>query len=250
MHRGWATAAALAFLTGPMAPPARAERVGPEVGTRCPPPAGARVGAPHTDGSPGAPTTPERDVERGPPQIVRPLPSAGEGGGEVCRPAPAAMKVTAEPSPAAEPPVALSVGLGLTLALTPMVVGGGLAAMTADVRTRRRSLEALAGGLALAPIVSHLVAGERTRAAVFGSVTVSAAVLSAVLLESVPQVLDDTKHPACVVLGGALAALLVTSGYGLVDSLMAGERVEARARLQLAPVVGPGTLAVGVRGGL
>jgi hypothetical protein len=165
-------------------------------------------------------------------------------------PAPAAGKVSAQRAPAADPPVALSVGLGLTLAIAPMAVGGGLAAMTSDVRTRRRSLEVLAGGLALAPIVSHLVAGETTRAAVFGAVTLSAAVLSTVLLETVPQVLDDTKHPACITLGGALAGLLVTSGFGLVDSLMAGERARARSRLQLAPVLGPGTLALGVRGGL
>jgi hypothetical protein len=156
----------------------------------------------------------------------------------------------AAPLPADEPPVGLSVGLGLTFALAPMVVGGGLAALAGDTRTRKLSLEVLAGGLALAPIVSHLVAGEGTRAAAFGGITITTAVLSTALLETVPTILDDTKQPACVVLGAAMAALLVTSGYGLVDSLMAGERARRRSSLQLAPAVGPGTLAVTLKGRL
>ncbi len=160
----------------------------------------------------------------------------------------APARLSAQVAPLAEPPVALSVGLGLTLALGPMVVAGGLTALASDTRTRKRSIEVLAAGLAVAPIVSHLVAGEGARAAVFGGVTLTAAVLSTALLETVPRILDDTKDPACVVLGAALAGLLVTSGYGLVDSLMAGERARA-ARLELAPEIGPGgKLALGLKG--
>jgi hypothetical protein len=170
-------------------------------------------------------------------------------GATVAQAQPTPAPVLAAPLAVDEPAVGLSVGLGLTLALAPMVVGGGLAALAGDMRTRRLSLEALAGGLALAPIVSHLVAGEGARAAAFGGITMSAAVLSTALLETFPNILDDTKHPACVVLGTALAALLVTSGYGLVDSLMAGERARRRS-LELAPAVGPGLVTVAVKGRL
>ena len=145
-------------------------------------------------------------------------------------------------------PVGLSVGIGLGLALVPMAVGGGLAARSSDARTRRLALEILAGGLALAPVVSHLVAAEGYRATVFGSVTLSAFVLAASLLETVDGILDDTKKPACVVLGGALATLLVTSGYGLVDSLMAGERTRPTFSARAGPDGGQGLAGAGPQG--
>jgi hypothetical protein len=154
------------------------------------------------------------------------------------------------PQALAEPPVGLSIGLGLGVALAPMAIGGGMAALSGAGATRRRSLEILAGGLALAPVVSHMVAGEWSRAAAFGGVTFTAALLATALLESVDVILDDTKHPACILLGGTLAGLLVASGVGLADSLMAGERVSKASTLQLRPSVGKGTLALSLRGRL
>ncbi len=154
------------------------------------------------------------------------------------------------PEPAASPPVGLSLGIGLGVALAPMAIGGGLAARSSAGTTRRRSLELLAGGLALAPVVSHMVAGEWSRAVVFGGITFTAAMLATALLESVNVILDDTKHPACILLGGTLAGLLVASGSGLADSLMAGERAGRRARVELRPSVGKGTLALALRGRL
>jgi hypothetical protein len=145
-------------------------------------------------------------------------------------------------------PIGLSLGLGLGVALAPMAIGGGLAARSGAGATRRRSLEILAGGLALAPVVSHMVAGEWSRAAAFGGLTFTAALLATALLESVDVILEDTKHPACILLGGTMAGLLVLSGVGLVDSLMAGERQGRRAALELRPSVGKGTLALSVRG--
>jgi hypothetical protein len=160
-----------------------------------------------------------------------------------------ALDEPATPPAPDEVPVALSVGLGLTLALAPMVVAGGMAAQASDARTRKRSLEVLAAGLALGPVLSHLIAGEGSRAAVFGGVTLTAAVMSTALLETLPRILDDTKHPACVALGATLAGLLVASGYGLVDSLMAGERSKKRRlRLELQPTIGPSMMALGIKG--
>src|SRR4051794_15864607 len=73
------------------------------------------------------------------------------------------------PSPRSEaPPVGWSVGLGFGLALVPMAIGGGLAATSDDLGTKHLGIELIAGGFALAPILSHLIAREWKRAAYFG----------------------------------------------------------------------------------
>src|SRR5688572_6024449 len=69
-----------------------------------------------------------------------------------------------------EVPLGWSVGTGCGLALVSMAVGGGISAGSDRARARRTGVEILAGGLALSPAVSHLMAREWKRAAFFGGI--------------------------------------------------------------------------------
>jgi hypothetical protein len=146
------------------------------------------------------------------------------------------------------PPVGWSVGIGFGLALIPMAIGGSLAATSDDLRTKHIGIELIAGGLALAPLISHLVAREWKRAGYF---TIAPMVLAAVaigILEGSDSILDDGTAPARISFGAALAVELLASGVGLVDSLMAGERWKKRHPLSIVPTVGRNSIGLSIGG--
>jgi hypothetical protein len=148
----------------------------------------------------------------------------------------------------AGPPVGLSVGAGCLLTLGAMAVGGGLAASSSQERTRKTGFEIMAGGLVLAPVVSHGIAGEWKRATVFGAVTLAMAATAVGLLEGADQILDYGRPITRVPFGAALAVELMVTGVGLSDSLMAGERARARRRVALLPLVHRDAVGVSLRG--
>jgi hypothetical protein len=146
--------------------------------------------------------------------------------------------------------LAWSVGAGCGLALASMAIGGGLAAASDNDRQRKTGIEILAGGLALAPAVSHLIGGEGRRAAVFGGLSVSLAAVAIGLLEGSHDLLNVGRRIHRVPFGAALAMELLVSTGGLVDSLMAGERARARQRVAVFPVVARHALGLSVGGPL
>jgi hypothetical protein len=152
-----------------------------------------------------------------------------------------------------EPPVGWSAGVGFGLALVPMAVGGGIAALNDDPGVRRAAMHTFTVGLAVAPIVSHLIAKEWTRAAIFGAVPLAAAALAIGLLEgSRPDdLLGEGANAPRVTYGAALAVEIVATGVGLIDSLMAGERARKKKRsIALVPSVGPSRVGLTLGGSL
>jgi hypothetical protein len=152
----------------------------------------------------------------------------------------------ADELPEESPSVAWSVGAGVVTALLPMAIGGGLFA-TDSFQAKMAGTYVLLSGLALAPVVSHGIAREWGRAAVFGALPTAALLGMVWLLEDHPLVLvegnkDDTRVAFYVL----MAASVMSSAGGLVDSFWAPERAAAR-RVTVVPLVGRnlGGLAVG-----
>jgi hypothetical protein len=158
--------------------------------------------------------------------------------------------LAAEDSAGEPPGVALSTGVGVGLALLPMVAGGAAVTRSQTIGGRRRAVQLIALGVGTAPVASHLIAGEWSRAAAFGAVSLSAAALVVGVLERSPGVVSDTKRPAGALLVVGLAVEIFAAGAGLMDSLTAGERRGGRVRLRVLPGMGQRALALAVAGAL
>lgn len=152
--------------------------------------------------------------------------------------------------PPRDPPFGWSIATGLTLALVPLAVGGGLLA-TGDhheVELNRGALGAIACGLAVAPIVSHLMVREWKRAAIFGAVPVAAGAVVLGMTEGSSVLRTNGTLDQRIVLGAALAVELLAAGVGIIDSLLARER--ARVPFAVLPAVGRHHVGLAIGGTL
>ena len=139
-----------------------------------------------------------------------------------------------------EPPVLWSMVAGLATAIVPLAVGGGITAL-ADVhddRRKRTGIDVITIGVGLAPLVSHLVAREWKRAALFSAVPLAAAAVAIGLLEGSDDLLDNGAIGPRVTFGAVLAVDIMASGIGLIDSFMARDRWKRHA-LMIIPTAGP-----------
>lgn len=137
-----------------------------------------------------------------------------------------------------EPKVVWGVVAGMATALVPLAVGGAFFAGTDDTTKRRDAIVGMLSGLALAPIVSHLVAKEWARAGIFGAIPVACVVGMSVLLEIHPSA-NLFAQPADRLSFGLLISLAtLSSGIGLLDTLGAVRRADQkkRARSPVLPV--------------
>jgi hypothetical protein len=150
------------------------------------------------------------------------------------------------------PPLGWSMGVGLSSAIVPMAVGGGVAAMNDDPGIRRGGIYTMCVGWAVAPFLSHAIAGEWKRAGIFSAVPVAAAAVAIGLLEgSRPDDLLGSGTPAPrVAFGAAMAVEAVAMGVGLIDSLMSVERWKKRHRLTVVPQLGAGRVGLNLGGTL
>jgi len=148
-----------------------------------------------------------------------------------------------------EPEVALgwSVGTGCGLVLVSMAVGGGVAAGLDGERSRKTGVELLSGGVALAPLASHLIAREWKRAALFGGISLGLAAFTAVTVERTSAVVEGGSYVSRIPFGIAVAAQLTFATVGVIDSLMAGERARAR-RVAVMPLVAPRAVGLSLGG--
>jgi hypothetical protein len=159
------------------------------------------------------------------------------------------MWIAAAPAAAEEePPVAGSMAAGIALAMVPLAVGSTLIANSPNESVQNAGLFTLMGGLALAPILSHAIAGEWKRAVVFAALPVAGTVAMAVLVSQVPNVIADlgvaeTRVP----FAASLIAAVFGSAGGLADSFLAGARARAR-RVSLVPTVGPHQVGLAIGG--
>jgi hypothetical protein len=156
--------------------------------------------------------------------------------------------------PERRPPVAWSVGAGMGVALAGLAAGGGLLATApaGEHPLKHAGFITIAGGLALAPIVSHLVAREWKRAIIFGIAPLALGAVAIGMLEAYPDLLDFGQLAPRLVFGTMLALQLLASGVGLVDSLYAGERARAARPppVSVIPLLGPQHIGLAIGGTL
>ena len=150
-------------------------------------------------------------------------------------------------------PVMLSVGVGAAAAIIPLCIGGALTT-TSNVIEHNAGIYVLQAGLALAPILSHLIAGEWKRAAVFGFLPTASVLAMIAVFYQAPRQLYDEDHVATrLELGGLVILSVFSAGAGLVDSLFAGDRRKERriARsLTIAPWLGTQSMGLAFGGAL
>jgi hypothetical protein len=168
-------------------------------------------------------------------------------------PPPAAASEAPRPALAAPPPgrrplVAVSLVAGLLTALVPMAVGGSLLANDDD-DSKHRGIYVMQSGLLLAPFVSHAVAGEWARGALFALPGVAGEAAMVGILTAYPDVSSQGLPQSRIPFAACLGLSLGGAAAGLVDSLLAGERWDRR-HLRLAPSLGPHQAAILVGGTL
>jgi len=135
---------------------------------------------------------------------------------------------------------------GLALGMVTLAVGGGLAAGTDSQTAKYAGVFVIAGGLAAAPVLSHLVNREWKRALAFGALPAVCAATVIGLLAGEDNLLDGGNAPPRIAFGAVLAVEIFASSVGLIDSMMAGER--RPRRLAILPLVGRGQLGLAVGG--
>ncbi|APR85123.1 Hypothetical protein A7982_10472 [Minicystis rosea] len=165
----------------------------------------------------------------------------------------AAAAPPSEPVLVAEPPVGVALAAGAATALIPLGLG---ALRTADGATRpaRNAGFLVAGaGLALSPIISHIVVGEYARAAVFGAAPVAAEIAMIALTSVNPDAVFAGTTVTRTTFGVLFSVGVFGAALGLVDVALAGGRARERAAkprtgLHVAPLFGGGVTGLSVGG--
>jgi hypothetical protein len=154
------------------------------------------------------------------------LPALAEGSA-------AAAETDPPEGPRAEPPIMVALVAGMATAIVPLVLGGLHTAAAANAVTDGpRNVGYAVGGVgpALAPIVAHAVLGEWGRAAAFGAVPVASEIAVCALVTAVP---DGVFHGTTLSRTGfalLYSADLFGAAVGLVDVMLARDRLRARGR--------------------
>lgn len=144
---------------------------------------------------------------------------------------------TPAPRQAERPPaVGWSIVGGLLTALVPMAIGGSMLARD-TIPLQQGGIYVMQGGWALAPFVSHAIAGEWGRGALLSIPGLAAEAGMAGVFAYDPDVAaqgtPSSRVPFWILLGVSITGAAV----GLGDSLLAGERWKT-LHLTVAPVVG------------
>jgi hypothetical protein len=141
------------------------------------------------------------------------------------------------------------VAAGAALMILPAAVGGALEAGSDDIDVKRGGIYLLTGGMALAPIVSHLIAREWYRAVLFGALPVAAFASVVTLLQLHPDIFDAGSVATRVTYGTMICVSAIFSTVGVADSFGAARRVRARHRsLTIVPAVAPRGATLGLGG--
>jgi hypothetical protein len=155
----------------------------------------------------------------------------------------------AQPAQARELDPIWGFAAGLATAMVPLAVGGGITAGSDSQTAKYAGIYVIAGGLALAPLVSHAMHREWKRGLAFGAVPVACGAAVIGLLAGQENLLDGGGAPPRIAFGALLAIELFASAVGLIDSFMYGERRPRRA-VSLVPLVGRGQVGLVFGGAL
>ena len=156
-----------------------------------------------------------------------------------------ARSTSAAPARPGEPPVLVAVAAGAVTAMIPVILGGTHAATGETLASKNVGLSVAGFGLALAPIISHVVVGEWKRAAAFGALPTATAIGAAVLLASRDDAVFDGTTLSRSTFGALFSLTVFSSAPGVVDAALAGERARAPG-LIVAPTLGKGHFGIGI----
>ena len=129
-----------------------------------------------------------------------------------------------EPRGPPDPPVTWAVTGGALTAMVPLAIGGSLIASSYDVGTRKGATLTMMAGLALSPIVSHLIVREWTRAAIFGAIPVACLAGMVGLLQLQPTADIYGTTGGRLTYGALLSFAALSAGLGLLDTFGATRR--------------------------
>jgi hypothetical protein len=127
-----------------------------------------------------------------------------------------------------EPSVVVALGTGTAVGVAPLLAGGVLFSATDDNALKRTGVYLVMSGLTLAPVVSHLVAREYKRAAIFGAVPLAALLTEVVLFQIDPDVSAQGSGNTRTVFGIGITVGVLGAIVGLADSWGASDRWRAR----------------------
>lgn len=169
-----------------------------------------------------------------------------------------ALMLVAAPSWADEPAPALGFLVGASTFVAGFVVGGILATTgSGNDAQENAGWLTMEAGFAIAPIASHAVTGEWTRALVFGAPPAAAFAGSATLLGKHPATIEHGELADQRLIWSLFGSAVLVGLVGVVDAALAQRRAGARsspahatasARLSfdVVPVLGSGQIGLRV----
>jgi hypothetical protein len=134
-------------------------------------------------------------------------------------PAPA-LSIATTPPPDARAVVAPIAGT-LTM-LVPFAVGCGLWSNGGSAVSQKAGTYVMASGLALAPLVSHAVAGRWRRAAAFGAISAATSAATLVAMDVKDPFYPGYANRQRVPFGVLLTSALFAAAVGVFDSFIVG----------------------------
>jgi hypothetical protein len=133
--------------------------------------------------------------------------------------------VQAPPATEAPPPDARGVVAPLAGTLTmlvPFAVGCGLWSNSGSLASQKAGTYVMASGFALAPLVSHGIAGRWRRAAVFGATSVATSSATLVAMNVKDPFNPEYLNRQRVTFGVLLTSAMFTAAIGVLDSFLVG----------------------------
>lgn len=155
--------------------------------------------------------------------------------------APASHAETSTPS--------LAFVAGASLFLAGFAVGGVLVATSrSDNGQTDAGWLTMQTAFALAPLTSHALSEEWTRAGLFAAIPFACLAGSATLIAAHPMTIQDGELEDQRVIWSLFGVGLLSAVVGVVDSAFADKRSGASGRrsLALTPILGPGHVGVGL----
>jgi hypothetical protein len=136
-------------------------------------------------------------------------------------PVPPAAAITTTPAPA-DARAALAPLAGTLTLLVPFAVGCALWSNGASERSQKAGTYVMATGFALAPVVSHGVAGRWRRAAAFGAVSAATSAATLVAMDLTDPFYAPYANRQRVPFGVLLTSAMFAAAIGVFDSFVVG----------------------------
>lgn len=158
-----------------------------------------------------------------------------------------------EGASAADPPVGIALAAGAATALIPLALGASFAAGTKDYGQRNVGYAVAGAGLAISPIMAHVIVGEYARGAAFGAVPVACEIGIVSLVSVMPNAVFSGSTGSRTTFAILFSLDAFGATLGLVDIALAATRARERLPkplrgLTVLPVMGRDRAGIAVGG--